>query len=398
LESLPKVQWKSSEAGLAKIYEAEARFLRAYYYFDLVRLFGNITLVDNVIAEVTNKQAPASEVYSLIANDLKFAIENLPSVAYKQISPDNYGRVTKWSAEALMARVFLFYTGYYKKSDIEGIVTLADARGYIDDVVNNSGYDLVPTYAGLWPQQFLKFVGEDNIETVFAIKFTYKGFGQKDGCSWNVMVGPRTAGYLGYHYGWGIATVNPALWNAFDEADTRRDVSIISWDKEGIEFNQSDQREYTGFNWRKYINLFDGEGVVTFAELGADFKTDSYNDVVIIRFADVLLMAAELHIDDNPSLAQTCLDRVRDRAFGNDQHRVTANKQNIMDERRFELSLESLRYWDLLRQGLDVAKAALDCTEPYAVSFRPETGGFLSIPQTQIDLSKGLLVQNPGWE
>jgi hypothetical protein len=412
LENVDNVEWGSSE-HLKNRYIAEARFLRAYFYFDLIRLFGHVPLLTEVLdaGSLAVPQADPAEVYEFIAEDLAFAIDNLPAIPYQSIPSSEYGRVTKWAAEGLLARVFLYYTGYYNQNDIAGIVTKSDARAYIDDIVNNSGYALVDTFEHLWHYSFEKFVGEDNIESVFAIKFTYKDFGdntKRDGNRWQVMIGLRNQIIIPYGRGWGAATVNPGLWNAYDTSDTRREGTILGWDELGLSFTTDDQREYTGYNWRKFCPLTDSLGNLITQELGGDFMRDNYFDYPVIRFSDVLLMGAELHLDDNLSLAQSYFDEVRDRAFLDDQHRITLTNDAsgmdlIMEERRFELALEGHRYYDLLRQGglagnLSVAKAAIDCIEPYSVTFKPETEGIFEIPPPQIELSEGTLIQNPGWE
>ncbi len=414
LENVDNVEWGSSE-HLKNRYISEARFLRAYYYFDLIRLFGNVPLLTEV-ADAENlkiPQAKPAEVYKVIAEDLEYAIDNLPAIPYQSIPPNEYGRVTKWAAEALLARVFLYYTGYYNQSDIAGVVTKADARSYIDDVINSSGHALVDTFEHLWDYSFEKFVGEDNIETVFAIKYTYKDFGdytKRDGNRWQVMIGLRNQSppIIPYANGWGAATVNPKLWNSYDTTDTRREATILGWDELGITYDYIDQREYTGYHWRKFVALTDDQGNRITENLGGNFMRDNYFDYPVIRYSDVLLMAAELHLDDNPELAQKHYNDVRDRAFLDDQHRITltndaAGKNLIMQERNFELALEGHRYWDLLRQGgladnLSVAKAEIDCIDPYTITFRPETQGLFEIPPTQVELSDGSLIQNPGWE
>jgi hypothetical protein len=412
LENVDNVEWGGS--GDLKIrYISEARFLRAYFYFDLVRLFGHIPLLTEV-ADASNlkiPQADPADVYKFIVEDLQYAIDHLPAVPYQGIPAAEYGRVTKWAAEALLGRVFLYYTGYYNQPDIAGVVTKSDARACIDDVISSSGYALVDTFEHLWQYSFDKFVGEDNIETVFAIKYTYKDFGdntKRDGNRWQVMIGLRNQVIIPYGNGWGAGTVNPKLWNAYDTNDTRREGTILGWDELGIKFTTTDQREYTGYNWRKFVPLTDTLGNLITENYGGNFMRDNYFDYPVIRYSDVLLMAAELHLDDNLSLAQSYYDQVRDRAFLNDGHRKTlsndaAGKSLIMEERNFELALEGHRYWDLLRcdglaGNLSVAKAAIDCIEPYAVTFRPETEGVFEIPPTQVELSDGALIQNPGWE
>ncbi|HYC84790.1 MAG TPA: RagB/SusD family nutrient uptake outer membrane protein, partial [Chryseosolibacter sp.] len=169
---LGQIEW-GSDQELKPVYESEARFIRAYLYFDMVRLWGNIPLITEPTAENV-PQADPDDVYKLIAEDLKFAAENLPAVAYTSQPSSTYGRVTKWAAEALLARVYLFYTGYYEQTDLVGVVSKAQALAYVEDVIANGGFGLVDDFAKLWPAASVAdYAGEDNKETVFAIKYTY---------------------------------------------------------------------------------------------------------------------------------------------------------------------------------------------------------------------------------
>jgi hypothetical protein len=428
LENIDNVTWTTKEIGLKAQYIAEVRFLRAFYNFNLVQLFGNIPLVTKTLApeEANMPQADPAEVYKFIADDLKYAIETLPAIPYNKMATTDYGRVTKWAAEALMGRVFLYYTGYYGKQDIEGIVTKQDVRNYLDDVVNNSGYALLNKFEDLW-EASTNYAGEDNKETVFAIKYTYKNqanvaWSQHDGNAWQVMIGCRGKNYPPFGKGWGFATVTPQLFYSFDPADSRQNSSIIHWDtlmanNANIKaFDVSDQREWTGMIWKKYMPKANNETQTVTEELGGNFMINNYTDQVIIRYADVLLMSAELHLDDNLALAQNYFNQVRQRAFGDKyagKEKILSNNQMgiqiLMEERRHEFALEGLRYWDLLRQGVEVAKSAIDGVVNTVVSgastasevesiFRPETKGLFPIPLTQIILSNGVLKQNPGWQ
>jgi len=414
LANLDKVEW-GNQSELRTQYEAEARFLRAFFYFDVVRLFGNVPLITKPLeaGEYEQPQAPAEEVYKQIAEDLTFAIENLPATAFGSINPGDYGRATKWAAEAMMGRVFLFYTGYYQKADIAGIATRDQVRGYIDDVITNSGHALVPEYrrlfrAASWDTK--DYVGEDNIETVFAIKYTLQGvnqWGLNSGNRWQKFLGLRNHNAYPYGGGWGFCTVNPKLWNAFADGDTRKTASIIDVVTEAPSFTPVDQRQYTGYAPKKYAPttdkvMVDGSEVVisTVENMGGNDQINQFDDWVIIRYSDVLLMAAELRLDGGGD-AQTPFNEVRNRAFNGTAPAVAVSKAAIMEERRFEFALEGLRYWDLLRQGIDVANQAIDNTDPveeFVVDFRPETGGFFKIPESQVNLSNGSLNQNAGWE
>ena len=414
LDNFDQIDWGGDE-DLAQRIKSECRFLRAYFYFDLVRLFGNIPLLTEVL-DVENLQVPQADpddVYEFIVEDLKFAADNLPDIPYQNIPSYELGRATKWAAEALLGRVFLYYTGYYNKTEIalnEGALTKADVRSYIDDVIENSGHALVDTFEHLWQYSFDNFAGEDNKETVFAVKYTYKGYADYElfyGNRWQVMIGLRYQVIIPYGDGWGAATVNPKLWDSYDTLDTRRNATILNWEYLGKNYDGSDQRENTNCNWRKYCPLTDSTGTLLVELNNGDMQIDNYFDYLVIRFSDVLLMGAELYLDDNNSTAQMYFDMVRDRAFLDDLHRVTVSKDAIMEERRWELALEGHRYWDLLRYdgiagNFAYAKSKLDSPqEPYMFSeivFRTITQGLFQIPRTQIDLSQGFLKQNPGWE
>lgn len=424
LQNIGIVNW-GSNPELEVQYTAECRFLRAHYYFDVVRLFGNIPLLDKP-ADPNNlnfPQAKPEEVYKLIAEDLKYAAEKLPAKPYsREDASVNGGRVTRWAAKALLTRVFLFYTGYFNKSNLAGVITKQEAENLIDDVIDNSGYSLVDNFTHLWQYSdesqmggSNNFVGEDNKETVFGIKHTYKGFTdskQQNGAQWQIMIGIRAQtspkAHAPFGEGWGAGTVDPRLWNAYEPGDTRKSGTIICWDSLNLAtpINFSDMREYTGLEWKKYCPLEDSTGKRLVEKMGGQYIYDNYQDYVDIRFADVLLMSAELHLDDNLAKSQEYYDMIRDRAFLNQNHRkqLTASngKDLIFEERKLELALEAHRYWDLLRYdgiagNFAYAENAINTDLPYYQHFRPETQGLMLIPATQINLSKGTLVQNPGW-
>jgi starch-binding outer membrane protein, SusD/RagB family len=415
LSKLGEIAWGDQEA-LKDQYAAETRFIRAVAYFDLVRLFENVVLLTAPSIENLPQSNP-DDVYKLIAEDLKFAIENLPAVAYGAQPSSEHGRVTKWAAEALLARVYLFYTGYYEKADLVGVVTKEEVLTNLEDIIANSGHQLLPDFATLWPAASVEdYAGERNTENIFNIKYTFTSNynGDLDGNHWLVMLGMRGDNYPPYGMGWGGGTVNPKLWNAYANTDTRKVASIISIEDEEIDFDNSDAREYTGYYNKKYTPMSisetdeNGDEVIrSLAEKlgGVNFQIGQFQDFIMIRYADVLLMAAEL----GSANAQSYFDAVRQRAYKEAFVSTTASKENIMNERRLEFAFEGIRYWDLLRQGVAVAAATIaettevvnggvPATKTISQSKIETTRGFQQIPNSQITRSSGVLEQNDGWK
>ncbi|MBS5795803.1 MAG: RagB/SusD family nutrient uptake outer membrane protein [Dysgonomonas mossii] len=413
LTKMETSDWSDQAATVNRI-AGEARFIRALLYFDLVRLFERVPLLtapttDNV------PQADPTDTYKLIVEDLKFAAANIPADAYpKAKASENDGRVTSFAAKALLARVYLFYTGYYAKDDLG--VTKAEVLAGLEDIVDSGEFDLLPTYKEMWPAASYipnaddnkldksGYAGAGNVEVIFAEKFnnTSDYNGMVDGNRWLVMLGMRNTNWSPYGKGWGACTVNPKLVNAFAANDQRKTASIIDIAKEGIEakYDKKDQREYTGYSNKKYTPTALPDGT---SDTGGDndFQISQDQDYVIIRYADVLLMAAELGSNN----AQNYYDQVRKRAGLTTK---TVSQANILEERRFEFAFEGLRYWDLLRQGLDVAASTIaqsqkvlsgNAEDEVVITAEniKKTRGFMQIPNTQITLSKNVLTQNAGW-
>jgi hypothetical protein len=191
------------------------------------------------------------------------------------------------------------------------------------------------------------------------------------------------------------------LVEEFADDDDRKSASIIDIDAEGVEeFDINDQREYTGYSNKKYTPTALPDGTSNTGG-GNDFQISQDQDFIVIRYADVLLMAAEL----GSANAQAYYDEVRTRS-GLSSRAVSL--PNIQEERKFEFAFEGIRYWDLLRQGLPTAAAILAQTEDVLSGNAPDeivieaskvtaTRGFMQIPNTQITLSNGVLEQNAGW-
>lgn len=436
-----QIAWNGTEAR--GTYIGECRAIRAMCYFDMVRLWGNIPLFTEPVNE-NREQANPDDVYKVIFQDLKYAAANIPVDKYpKSDAATNDGHITAYAAKALLARVYLFYTGYYGKEPAD--VTKAEVLQGLEEFISvapSKGYGLVADYKNLWPAassswekegnkyvQTNTYAGDGNMETVLAQKFNYTQNynGDSDGNGWLVMVGVRGILSAPYGQGWGACTVNPKIVNAYGNGDNRKAASIIDLEAEGItnvkDFQKThvkEQREYTGFTVKKYTPMSEwrqdektGEWSQVNAVLGlgeGDFQISQYQDFVVMRYADVLLMAAEL---GSPK-AKDYLNQVRKRAYITDGKvssyfaEVEATKENILKERMLEFAFEGQRYWDLLRQGIDYAASQIAGTTnvlsgntPDIVSIQADkmkaTKGLSQIPYNQITLSNKVLKQNAGW-
>jgi hypothetical protein len=426
-----QIAWDET-SGKRGLYLGECRAIRALLYFDMVRLWGNIPLFLEAVNENRAQDDPAT-VYAAIIDDLKFAVENIPANAYPKADyKNNDGHITKYAAEAFLARVYLFYTGYYG-SEPAGL-TKAEALAYAEDVIASGEFSLVPQFKNLWPAAsagiaeigdsetlYGTYAGDGNSETVLAMKFTssqdYNG--NNDGNRWQVMVGMRSLNHAPYGKGWGGLTVNPDFVNEFPAGDQRMRASIIDLATEGVTgedafaSSYADQREYTGYAVKKYSPLCFADGTSASKIDGSgDFQISNHQDYVLMRYADVLLMAAEL---GSPS-AQNYFDQVHKRAYtladgslSANYSAITVSQSAIQQERKLEFAFEGVNYWDLLRQGVSTAasKLAIAGTNVYSggsadvvkveASRIIATQGLSQIPNNQITLSNGTLKQNAGW-
>ncbi len=375
--------------------KAEAKFLRAFFYFEQVSFFENIPLLTATIkgpSEYNQVQAEPSAVYNQIALDLTEAMADLPT----SIPAAEAGRISKWAAQALLARVYLFYNGVYDMELKAGDATVDrnTVVGHLDDLIANSGHDLFPEYTDNF-----RLSGENGIESVFEISFgdtpAWWDWGYVRGGEGNLasqMQGPRVTGSDNWNRGWSFATVGQKLVDDLKN-DPRYEWTIL---EEGeLDGNLDKGYQHTGYYSKKYSSDAEHWGS------GGQFELNRTTNRRVIRFSDVLLMAAELGSGN----AQQYLDRVRSRVgLGT----IPATPENIYNERRLELSLEGIRYFDVVRKGMTFATAEFTLQGirgplyvgdqvTFDVTFNPSTKGFLPIPQTEIDLSGGTFAQNQGY-
>lgn len=433
LQNMEQITGWESDAQHQKV-EGEVHFLRAYFYFDLARFFGNIPLVLSTVP-VNEPQASADKVYAQIAEDLLAAIDLLPSIPFEEMPKSDLGRATKWAAQGMLSRVFLFYTGYYQKESLplfDGELTKNEMISILDDCITNSGHKLIPDFRNQWTYAYankdykyardnkLEWVREDgaNTEAMFVIKFSTLGGITDKYCNPIVLCrGWRHQNLLPIGQGWGTGTVNSQLWDQWPDNDIRKKGTIMDVrdPEEGIygygeiteyQWGSDSQVEETGYWQKKYMPINVDNGDNTLINMSCELYGAIPNlmnqnavDLVLLRFADVLLMGAEL---GGPH-AQKYLDEVRGRVR---LPSVPLTLENIMLERRYELAFECIRYYDLLRwhkaesafaKVKDVPVFNMGKPALKTINFRPETGGFNQIPNNEILLSNNVLKQNPGW-
>lgn len=355
---------------------AEGAFLRAYYYFELVKYFGNVPLiVDGRLGQeeiASQIRTPKEEVYAQIEKDLIFASENLSWTTAEQ------GRVTKGAALSLLGKIYLYQNKF------------SEAADKFDEVIQEGPYTLSPDFSTMF------FAGnESNNEVIFDIQYVGTEGGSY-GCflclEGNAAVGFHgIRGYSGPLYADGNSYNLPTqeLYNAFATDDPRRDASVLDIEafkaaNPEVEYVQGGGG-HTGYYNNKYIKRAD--------ELGLpDNDLTSPLNYQVIRYADVLLMAAEAHArknSPNESMSRQYLKVLRDRV---DMPEITSSGnqliEDIWQERRLELAGEGHRFFDLVRTG----KAAEEIE-----GFKTGTHEVFPIPQDEIDLAGAGWQQNPGY-
>lgn len=447
---------KDADTDVKKQALGEALALRAFYYYELASMYGNVPLVRNA-DEADATQGDVAVLWGQILQDFRDAVKLMDNERRTN------GHLDKYTVEGLLCRAWLFYTGMYGNgTDIAALtstnynpltsvalpdgstMTKDEVKGYINDAVN-SGYSLVPDFRNLWAYtnkctveqydytagQGLKWVEDENginPESMFAIKFNKQA-------SWSTTIG--YANGIALHFavrndnkytdtfpfgtGWGAGTVTENLvidWKKAEPDDMRRDATINDWHNYPNYHSASAQdfiqeTDYYSKKWSPYTNKrSDGSIAPTFENdmypgsweiSGVDnFQLGNIHDLVLLRYADVLLMHSELNESADG------INKVRNRAG---LPSIAAySLQALQNERRWELACEGIRWNDIRRWH--IAAAALDKqtnTNCYnngsADKNRPQCGGYVSrynatagfakMPETQVSL--GVVQQNPGW-
>lgn len=367
LDNIPAI---SMDQTLKARYIAEAKFVRAYSYFRLVRAFGDVPLRLKVPADASEYNLPRTakaEVYAAIEKDLTDAAAVLP----QSYGAADLGRATKGAALSLNAKVSMYQQKWQQVLDLT------------NQVIASGQYNLFNNYEALF-----RIENENSSESIFEIQNELVT-SNKDASNSQYSQVQGVRGVAGG--GWGFNVPTTALANAFETGDPRRDATIIF---RGETTPSGDAIASVGDN-----PMYNQKSYVPFKFFISGFNEGAQQNIRIIRYADVLLMNAEAANElGNSTLALASLERVRARARGTSTTilpKVTttdkaALRTAIWNERHVELAMEFDRYFDVIRQGRG--------TEIFGPKgWKANKNEMWPIPQTEIELSAGLLTQNAGY-
>jgi len=390
LQNIPQTQM---DATLKNQYIGEVKFLRALYYFELVNYFGDVILYTTppTLQNADVARSPKDSVLALVYSDLNFAVANLPNTGYQ-------GHAVQGSAAGLLARVYL-YEGNW-----------AQAAATASQVMQSATFSLYPNYGGI----FMKRFQTNNPEIIFSSEYQapnneqnaayglYYGLDIELGnyaalCPYQEMVNQyeTTSGKLITDPTSGYDAANPYV-----NRDSRLLQSIkvpgeVWYNPDGTVFTPS-LTPATGFQDVKYIDT-------TLFPIHYSDNNKENEDLVLIRYADILLMYAEATNEATgpDGTVYAALNQVRERAGQPDVDQTVYNSQStlrnfIRHERRIELAFEGLRYMDLIRWQTAAQVMPL-VQDPGGVTVTFNANQYLwPIPQTDINVNKQL-TQNPGY-
>jgi len=378
----PEVSQKSAE------YVAEAKFLRAYFYFELTRFFGDVPLIIGILGsdEYNQPRNPAEEVYAQIIKDLKEAIADLP--VKSSLTGNEFYRATKAAGQSLLGKVYLYIASPYYQSEYDfeksanEYYTLAAEQ--FDAVIESGLYELEDNYDDIW-----QYNHEHGVESIFEIEYANInragdwGNGRVNGGNIDVqMSGPRGIATDTLNAGWGFDMVTEDLISAYNaENDSARMYGTAYGEAFLTEIGAGDWEKnegYTGWFSKKRAPW---SNITSDVDPEWNYETNER----MIRYADVLLMCAEAYLQSGAEDPLPLINKVRKRAFLDPLSSVTM--EDIKHERRLELAMEGHRFFDLVRWG-DAPSVLGD------LGFVENKHEVFPIPQSEIDNSNGKLTQN----
>ncbi len=366
------------ESDITRVNLGEAKFFRAYAYFDLVRSFGEVPLIDFRIRtqdEAIQPKSTIAEIYALIDADVAEAVNYLPDTWDAAFQ----GRITRGAALTLQTKAYMARQMFGP--------ALASARM----VMSSGNYDLSVPYNEIFTE-----ARENSRESIFEIQALYTQNQTETALQYASRQGVRGNG--AWDLGWGWNTPNERLASAFEEGDPRKDVTLLYSGQVNAPYGETVPAA-TAETPRPYWN----KKVYTNPAIrrSAGSLQGQWFNMRVYRFSDLVLLAAEAAAETgNIPAALEYLEMVRARArAGNNSilPRVTSEGQNevrdaIRHERQVELGMEEERFFDLVRWGIDVDVMRDAGKTNYQVRNR-----LLPLPQQEIDRSGGVLIQNPDY-
>ncbi len=373
-----------ADATLRTRLEAEARFLRAFFYFDLVRWFGKLPIIDkpvlaNEALEIGRSSVP--EVYDFIMADLKFAADNLPDV-YKDAA--DKGRATKYAAKSILALVHMTRSGptYGIEGPGLGLNEWNQALTLLNEVIDSKKYSFLAKYPDIF-----SYTNENNAEVVFDVQYN-NGSNPITGGTFPWLLAPdnwfQELGF-GTQGGLTIRPVSTNLLNAYEAADSRKAFSIQSgYVANGVPESRS--------FFKKYIDL---------TKVPRNNRLDWPINFIALRFTDILMLKAECILKGAPGSqadVDAIVNQVRNRAGLDPIANVTLPQ--LMEERRKEFAAEGSRWHDLVRSGLvETVMPSWIAAEDVQRVMQPFDKNYIlyPIPQSELDVKPGLYEQNKGY-
>lgn len=384
LEQLQKNGTVITDATLKLRLEAEARFLRAFYYFDLVRWFGKVPLYDHVVTAneaLGIERSAVTDVYAQIISDLQFAATNLPDT----YPAADKGRATKWSAKGILALVHMTRSGptYAIEGPGLGLNEWGQALTLLNEVIASTRFSFLASYPSVF-----SYTNENNGEVVFDVQYV-TGLNPVVGGTFPWVLVPDTwfqSNGKAVQGGLTIRPVSNDLLNAYAAADTRKAFSIQS----GFTYNGvTETRSF----FKKMVDL---------TKVPSN-RVDWPLNFIVLRYTDILLMKAECILNGATGGTQADVDaivtQVRNRAGITGTASGTTLAQ-LFAERRKEFAAEGTRWHDLVRSGqVEAIMTAFDSSEDVLNGMLPFQKNYIiyPVPQTELDVKPGLYTQNAGY-
>ena len=428
----------------------ETYFMRGFLMFRAARFFGGMPLILTPDAPRNVPRSTYTETFGQIASDFHLAATLMSEVDINTIALSDYGHANKWVAKAYLARTYMHFTGYMTNIEQQptseivlpdaSVINKATVIEHLEDVIDNSGYQLADDFRNLWPYSYvnesagevvlpwaenegLQWVGQDgpnsnigtgNTEVMFAKRYAFADWSSTKYRNWAVLFfSVRGQDLLPFGQGWGWGTINPVFFTDWPNDDPRKRGSVLNLDAtdEGVEGYDPAVNNgvlQTGLVNKKYIQVqhdgADGVKGMFYYMYGPGADSDSYmlwsaQDYSYLRYSDVLLMHSEI------TETADGLNAVRNRC-GLDP--VSYSLEALKNERKYEFAFEGVRWFDLVRWGdltngennyfgraATVVNNGVEGT--YTPTYRAEVKGLVPIPESEIRLSDGLYEQNPGW-